>query len=101
DFEMKQKKNSKSASATPKKSEVKPLSITLPKETAGAKLKEKKEMKTDNGERAILTYEGKRNFTIIEEKDTRVHTLNQPKEVKRESCNISSTIDAIEGNKVQ
>ena len=101
DFEMKQKEDSESASATPKKGEVKPLSITLPEETAGAELKEKKEMETENGNRAILTYEGKRNFTIIEEKDTSVPTLNQPKEVKGEIVNLGSTIGAIDGNTVQ
>src|SRR5699024_10369763 len=43
DFEMKQKEDSESASATPKKGEVKPLSITLPEETAGAELKRSEE----------------------------------------------------------
>src|SRR5699024_8163028 len=101
DFEMKQKEDYESASAKPEKGEVKPLSITLPEETAGAKIKEKKEMERENGNKAICTNEGKRNLTIIEEKDTSVPTLNQPKEVKGEIVNLGSTIGAIDGNTVQ
>src|SRR5699024_10099712 len=47
-----------------------PFTITLPLNTLGAELTEQKELETDEGKRVILTYEGPKNFTLIEQQES-------------------------------
>lgn len=53
------------ASAVP--SEQQGLTVLYPTETAGAALAEEKEVNADGKERVILTYEGEKSFTLIQE----------------------------------
>lgn len=100
DFEMK-KDLSKTTSAKPAKSEVKSLEVMFPVETSGAKLSEKKEIATNDGERVILTYDGEKNFTLIQETSQAVSTLSEPREVKGDIVNLGHTIGAINGDTIE
>ncbi|WP_186576323.1 LolA family protein [Aquibacillus kalidii] len=44
------------------------LSVLYPNEKMGAELVEEKEAETENGKRVMLSYEGEKNFTLVQEK---------------------------------
>jgi len=46
----------------------KPLEVKYPLQTSGATLLNEKKLKTDKGDRVILSYGGKKKFTIIQER---------------------------------
>ena len=56
------------------------FSVKYPADMNGMGLMEEKEIKTKNGERVVLTYNGEKNFTLIEEKakvaETKVVSMN-------------------------
>ncbi|WP_077305200.1 LolA family protein [Terribacillus halophilus] len=69
DFELENNMTS-SVSGTPASAapaEQQGLTVLYPTETAGATLAEEKEVNADGQERVILTYEGEKNFTLIQE----------------------------------
>ncbi|MBB6454185.1 outer membrane lipoprotein-sorting protein [Salirhabdus euzebyi] len=62
----------------------------------GTSLAAKKEVEFENGQRVILTFEGEKNFTLIEEKYTTYPTsLSQPVSVKGEPVDLGFTIGAM------
>ncbi|WP_308419018.1 LolA family protein [Virgibacillus oceani] len=79
---------------------VDPFTVVLPTETTGSELAEKKEVDLENGQRVVMTYEGEKNFTLIEEKKEVVPTLSSPQEVTGEIVNLGHTIGAISDNSI-
>jgi outer membrane lipoprotein-sorting protein len=78
-----------------------PLSVVFPEELAGAALAEKKEMELEDGARVILTYEGDKNFTLIQEKLDVVPTLSSPQEVEGDIVNLGKSIGALSENTLE
>lgn len=76
--------------------EEKPFAILYPRDTPqGMELKEEKELKTDSGKRAILTYIGnKKSFTLIQEKE-KVAVTATPIGVSGELVDLGFTIGAL------
>lgn len=100
DFSMEQNKG-KGESAKTVAAEVKTLSVAYPSETGGAELTEQKEVDLENGKRVILTYEGNKNFTLVQETASSVAALNEPREVKGEIVNLGYTIAAMNDGTIE
>src|SRR5699024_793757 len=66
------------------------FSVLFPLETAGSELSEKKEKELDDGKRVIMTFEGEKHFTLIEEKRTAAPALSEPKEVEGDIVNLKA-----------
>lgn len=100
DFVLKQGDN-KESSAKAASASASALTVSYPLETAGAELAEQKEVRLDNGKRVILTYEGEKNFTLVQENSSAVETLNEPKEIPGEIVNLGHTIAALNGSTLE
>lgn len=59
---------------------------------------EEKPMETENGKRVILTYEGEKSFTFIQEKAVVVPTSMAPTTVSGEPIDLGFTIGALSSN---
>ncbi|CDQ40909.1 MULTISPECIES: LolA family protein [Virgibacillus] len=77
------------------------LTVFYPSYMAGAELTEKKEASTENGERVILTFEGEKNFTLVEEKAEAQKTMASPNEVAGEIVNLGFAVGAISDNSIE
>ncbi|WP_087974528.1 LolA family protein [Oceanobacillus rekensis] len=77
------------------------LTVLYPLFTAGAEVSEKKEVELENGSRVILTFEGDKNFTLIEEKNHTAPVLSSPQEVRGEIVNLGNTIAALSDNTIE
>ena len=77
------------------------LTVLYPLYTAGAEIAEKKEVELENGSRVILTFEGDKNFTLVEERNHTAPTLSSPQEVRGEILNLGNTIAALSENTIQ
>ncbi|PLS15896.1 DUF4367 domain-containing protein [Bacillus sp. M6-12] len=64
-------------------------------ELKGVKLTEEKEMKFDGGKRFVLTYEGEKNYTLVQEKAEVVETALVPAAVKGNPVDLGYTIGAL------
>ena len=60
----------------------------------GAELVEEKEVKTDGGKRVVLTYDGEKSFTLIQEKSTMVPAMTVSTTVTGEIADLGFTIAA-------
>ena len=78
-----------------------PFSIILPEQTNGAELGEKKQVKLEDGERVILSYEGEKNFTLVEERRESTETMSMPKEVTGDIVNLGNAVGALTNNAVE
>lgn len=78
-----------------------PLSVVFPESLAGAELAEKKEMDLENGERVILTYDGDKDFTFVQEKMDVVPTLSSPQEVEGDIVNLGHSVGALSENTLE
>lgn len=59
---------------------------------------EEKPMETENGKRVILTYDGEKSFTLIQEKATVIPTAIAPTTVSGEPVDLGFTIGALSSN---
>ncbi|PLT33563.1 outer membrane lipoprotein carrier protein LolA [Bacillus sp. V5-8f] len=66
----------------------------------GVSLTEEKEVKIEDGKRVVLTYEGKKNFTLLQEKAEVVQTSLVSKMINGEPVDLGFTVGAITGNSV-
>ncbi|RFU67386.1 outer membrane lipoprotein carrier protein LolA [Peribacillus saganii] len=64
-------------------------------ELKGVKLTEEKEMKLEGGKRFVLTYEGEKNFTLVQEKAEVVETALVPTNIKGNPVDLGYTIGAL------
>ncbi|WP_249872719.1 LolA family protein [Oceanobacillus saliphilus] len=88
-------------SAQPQASESEELAVLYPLYTAGAEIIEQKEVELENGKRVILTFEGDRNFTLVEERNHTRPVLSSPQEVNGEIINLGHTIAALTSNTLE
>lgn len=77
------------------------LTVFYPSYMAGAELTEKKETSTETGDRVILTFEGEKNFTLVEEKAQIRTTMATPNEVEGEIVNLGFAVGAITDNSIE
>ncbi|WP_156290221.1 LolA family protein [Oceanobacillus salinisoli] len=77
------------------------LEVVMPEFTAGAEVMEQREVDLENGKRVILTFEGDKNFTFIQERSDAVTTLNAPQEVEGDIVNLGYTLAALSENKIE
>jgi len=77
------------------------LTVMYPSEMAGAELSEEQKVETDNGERAILTFEGEKNFTLVEEQTNTEAALSSPEQVSGDIVNLGNAIGALSENTVK
>ncbi|HLR08982.1 MAG TPA: outer membrane lipoprotein carrier protein LolA [Bacillota bacterium] len=77
------------------------FSVLFPLETAGSELSEKKEKELDDGKRVIMTFEGEKHFTLIEEKRTAAPALSEPKEVEGDIVNLGHSIGVLGDNAIE
>jgi outer membrane lipoprotein-sorting protein len=68
----------------------------------GTSLVEEREVDFENGTRVILTFEGEKNFTLVQEKYTAFPTsLTNPVEVNGEPVNLGFTISAMTDRSIE
>lgn|SRR5690625_228662 len=72
--------------------------VFFPLETAGASLADKEEVTYENGRRVIMTFEGEKNFTLVQEMENEVPATATPKEVNGEIVNLGIAIGALSDN---
>src|SRR5699024_11146818 len=77
------------------------FSELFPMDTAGSELSEKKEKELDTGKRVIMTFEGEKHFTLIEEKRTAAPALSEPKEVEGDIVNLGHSIGVLGDNAIE
>ncbi|MBP3040192.1 outer membrane lipoprotein carrier protein LolA [Bacillaceae bacterium Marseille-Q3522] len=71
------------------------FSVKYPTETIGTELVEEKEMKMENGNRVILTYEGEKSFTLTQEKSLALPATAGSTNVNGEPVDLGFTIGAL------
>lgn len=101
DFVLKEENTEETAASVSKEQEPASLEVMYPEETIGSKLKEKEEIELENGKRIIMTYEGDKNFTLIQENRQTTEALDTPREVDGQIVNLGSTIGAISGSTIE
>lgn len=69
-----------------------------PTYTAGAEAAEKKEVALEDGERIITTFEGEKNFTLVQEIRETAPVSAAPEEVDGDIVNLGTTVGALEDN---
>ncbi|KPH75639.1 MULTISPECIES: LolA family protein [Bacillaceae] len=77
------------------------LEVVMPEFTAGAEVKEQREVDLENGKRIISTFAGEKHFTLIQERLDVVPTLSSPQEVEGDIVNLGNTIAALDENKIE
>lgn len=78
--------------------EEKELRVVYPTFTAGSDIAEKKEVPLEDGERVIVTFEGEKNFTLVQEMKQSVSVSSFPEEVYGDVVNLGTTVGALEEN---
>ncbi|MFJ5625486.1 outer membrane lipoprotein carrier protein LolA [Peribacillus loiseleuriae] len=76
------------------------FAVKYPNEAKGASLTDEQEIKTENGKRVILTYEGDKSFTLIQEKAEVVETSLVATAVNGEPVDLGFTVGAATSNSV-
>ncbi|PAE23114.1 outer membrane lipoprotein carrier protein LolA [Bacillus sp. 7894-2] len=67
---------------------------------ADVKLVDEQEMKTEDGKRVVLTYDGEKSFTLVQEKATVMPTSSVVTSVKGEPVDLGFTIGALSDNTI-
>ncbi|MEK5062131.1 LolA family protein [Cytobacillus sp. FSL R5-0596] len=67
---------------------------------ADVKLVDEQEMKTEDGKRVVLTYDGEKSFTLVQEKATVMPTSSVVTSVKGEPVDLGFTIGAVSDNTI-
>ena len=74
----------------------KELTVFYPEETFGAELVEEDQMNTENGKRVLLSYDGERNFTIIQETlDVYPTSTSTPELIQGEPVDLGFSVGAM------
>ena len=76
------------------------FSIKYPADMYGMSLLEEKEVKTDKGQRVVLTYEGEKSFTLIEEKAEVVQAKIVSTMVNGNPVDLGFTVGAMTENMI-
>lgn len=76
------------------------FSVKYPSEFPGASLVDEKEIATENGKRVVLTYDGEKSFTIVQEKAV-VMPVSSFTTVKGEPVDLGFTIGALSNNTIK
>ncbi|MBT2689203.1 outer membrane lipoprotein carrier protein LolA [Bacillus sp. ISL-47] len=77
------------------------FSVKYPQmEIAGVNLVDEKEMKTEGGKRVVLTYDGEKSFTLVQEKATVMPASSSVTSVKGEPVDLGFTIGALSDNTI-
>lgn len=103
DFEM-QKNMTRAQLGLPAMAEAgdKAFSVKYPlAEINGVDLIEEKAMDTEDGKRVVLTYDGEKSFTLIQEKSTAKTASASPTYVKGDPVDLGFTIGAISGHSIK
>ncbi|WP_163538961.1 outer membrane lipoprotein carrier protein LolA [Gracilibacillus sp. YIM 98692] len=78
------------------------LTVQYPAETFGAELVEENQKDLENGKRIMLSYEGDKSFTVIQETVSAYPTSAQsPEQVNGEPVHLSSTMGALSNNSIE
>ena len=70
------------------------FSVMYPEEIQGAELVGEKEVKTEDGKRVVLTYEGEKSFTLVQEKATVMPATAGPTYISGEIVDLGFTLGA-------
>ncbi|RLL42138.1 outer membrane lipoprotein carrier protein LolA [Oceanobacillus piezotolerans] len=102
DFSMEKNMASNDASATVA-GEASPgvLEIVMPEFTAGGELTEQKEIELENGKRVILTFDGEKNFTLVQERKESSPAMTHPQEVEGDIVNLGHAVAALSDNRLE
>ncbi|WP_010651750.1 LolA family protein [Oceanobacillus massiliensis] len=95
------KTDDETASAQVQSTESEDLTVLYPVFTAGAEIQEKKEMEMENGTRVMMTFEGEKNFTLIEERNHTAPAMSTPQEVIGDIVNLGYTVAAMSENTME
>lgn len=71
------------------------FTVKYPTEDLGAALVDEKEVKLENGKRVVLTYEGEKSFTLVQEKVTVKEASTSPTYVDGDLVDLGVTIGAV------
>ncbi|WHY00964.1 outer membrane lipoprotein carrier protein LolA [Neobacillus sp. DY30] len=71
------------------------FTVKYPTADLGAKLVDEKEVKLENGKRVVLTYEGKKSFTLVQEKVTVKEASTSPTYIDGDLVDLGVTIGAV------
>jgi outer membrane lipoprotein-sorting protein len=71
------------------------FTVKYPTADLGAKLVDEKEVKLQNGKRVVLTYEGEKSFTLVQEKVTVKEASASPTYVDGDLVDLGMTIGAV------
>lgn len=71
------------------------FTVKYPTADLGAKLIDEKEVKLENGKRVVLTYEGEKSFTLVQEKVTVKEASTSPTYVDGDLVDLGVTIGAV------
>lgn len=71
------------------------FTVLKPEFLAGSELDEEKEVTFDDGKRVIMTFNGEKNYTLVEEKRSSVETMSSPKEVEGDIVNLGHSVGAL------
>lgn len=74
------------------------FSVKYPEEIPGVTLISEKEVKIEDGKRVVLTYEGEKSFTLVQEKTTVMPATAGPTNVTGELVDLGFTIGALTDN---
>ena len=76
------------------------FSVKYPADINGLSLLEEKEVKTDKGQRVVLTYEGEKSFTLIEEKAEVVQAKIVSTTINGNPVDLGFTVGAMTNNMI-
>ncbi|WP_419882735.1 LolA family protein [Peribacillus sp. B-H-3] len=71
------------------------FSVKYPADLAGSSLIEEKKIEAENGKRVVLTYEGNKNFTLVQEKAEVMETTIVPTDMNGEPVDLGYTVGAM------
>ena len=77
------------------------FSVKYPADINGMSLLDEKEVKTDKGQRVVLTYEGEKSFTLIEEKAEVVQAKIVSTNINGNPVDLGFTVGAITNNMIK
>ncbi|WP_010098109.1 LolA family protein [Ornithinibacillus scapharcae] len=104
DFEIEQNMASATPEDMPTSGDgvIEELEVMSPVNTAGAELIDRVEVELDNGKRIISTFQGEKNFTLVQEKKDVVETLSSPVEVNGDIVNLGfGAVGALSDNALE
>lgn len=78
------------------------FSVLYPLEKVGSELVEEKEVALENGKRVILSFEGEKNFTLVQERvDAYQASTAAPKLIDGDTVDLGFTVGAITSNSLE